>query len=229
MKPGRVIDLSHRMPPGKQPPPLDLQATTFDVTDALPEVTHRPDIWYVLSRIDMSSHAGTHIEFPYHHWQAGSDAADYPLERLIAPLVVLDFSRKAHREEITLDELQPHADRLRPGDIVLIRTDMDKLFWTDRWDEQPYLAPEAMLWLVERRPAVVGTDAAGFEVPGTDYQPNHLTIFKNDICMIESATNLAAVTRDRLTACILPLAIEGIDSCPVRFVAFDPGDLTDDQ
>jgi len=228
MKRAAIIELSHRMPPGKLPEPLGLQARTFDVTEVLPEVKHRPEIWYVLSRIDMSSHAGTHIEFPYHHWKEGADAAAYPLERLIGPLVVLDFSHKRHQEAITLEEIAVHDERIREGDIVLIRTDMDKLFWTERWDEQPYLTTEAMEWLVAKKPHVVGTDAAGFEVPGTDYQPNHLLIFQNDICMIESATNLAAVGDERMFAFILPLAIEGIDACPVRVVALRKGDWNDE-
>ena len=44
--------------------------------------------------------------------------------------------------------------------------------------------------------------------------------------MVESATNLAAVGDDRVEVFILPLAIEGIDACPVRIIAIrrEPGD-----
>ncbi len=226
MRKEAVIELSHRMIPGKEN--FKLEARTFDVTDLLPEVVHRPDIWYVLSEINFSSHMGTHIEFPYHHWQEGADAADYPLENLIGDAVVLDFSHKKNGEAITLEELQAPAGRIREGDIIFIRTDMDRLFRCERWNEQPYMTAEAMDWLIASyRPRVIGTDASGFEVPGTDYQPNHLKMFQHNIAMVESATNLAAIGEDRVTVFILPLPIEGIDACPVRIVAFRKGDLSD--
>lgn len=223
MRKEAIIELSHRMVPGKEN--FKLETRTFDVTELLPEVKHRPDIWYVLSDITMSSHMGTHIEFPYHHWKEGSDAADYPLENLIGDAVVLDFSDKKHGEAITLAEVKAHAHRIRQGDIIFVRTDMDKLFRTERWSEQPYLTEEAMDWLISLKPSVVGTDASGFEVPGTDYQPNHMKMFQNNIAMVESATNLAAIGEDRVAVFILSLPIEGIDACPVRIVAFRKGDL----
>jgi len=225
MKKDAFIELSHRMLPGKEA--YKLEARTYDVTDELPEVIHRPDIWYVLGEVTFSTHTGTHIEFPYHHLESGADAADYPLEQLIGDGIVLDFSDKKHHEPITLEELKPHAQRIRKGDIIFIRTDMDKLWRTERWAELPYLTSEAMDWLIEFEPKIIGTDAGGFEVPGTDYQPNHLKMFQHNIAMIESATNLAAIGTDRVMVFVLALPIEGIDSCPVRIVAIRKGDLLD--
>jgi len=223
MKKESIIELSHRMIPDKET--FRLETRTFDVTELLPEVKHRPEIWYVLSDITFSSHVGTHIEFPYHHWKEGSDAADYPLENLIGEAVVLDFSHKGDGDQITLEEVKAHADRIKKGDIIFIRTDMDEFYRTEDWVAQPYLVPEAMDWLLSLEPHVIGTDAAGFEVPGTDYQPNHMKMFQNKIAMVESATNLAAVGDERVMVFILPLPIEGIDACPVRIVAFRKGDI----
>jgi arylformamidase len=215
-----VIELSHRMIPGQEF--FKLETRVFDVTELLPEVKHRPEIWYILSDITFSSHMGTHIEFPYHHWQEGADAADFPLDRLIGQALVLDFHTKAAGEAITLEEVQVHAGRIQEGDIIFIRTDKDQLFRTERYNDQPYLTREAAEWLIGRKPKVIGTDATGFEVPGTDYQPNHLSMFQHNIPMIESATNLAALGDGHVPVFILPLPIKGIDACPVRIVAL-PG------
>lgn len=217
----RVVDLSHRMRSGHEN--FKLETRTYDVTEELPNVTHRPDVWYVLSEITFSSHVGTHVEFPYHHWKEGADAADYPLSRLIGRASVLDFTHKHNHEMITLEEVQAYAGHIAAGDVILIRTGCDALFYTERWEEQPYLQPEALDWLIGHKPIVIGTDAAGFEVPGTDYQPNHLRMFQNDIAMIESATNLAAIQDGEYTVFVLPLAIEGIDACPVRLIAVNQG------
>lgn len=126
MRKEAIIELSHRMIPGEEH--FKLKTRTFDVTELLPEVKHRPDIWYVLSDITMSSHMGTHIEFPYHHWKEGADAANYPLENLIGDAVVLNFSHKKHGEAITLKEIKVHARRIKKGEMIFIRTDMDKFF-----------------------------------------------------------------------------------------------------
>jgi arylformamidase len=226
VNPDDLIELSHRMIPGQEN--FRLEVRNFDVTELLPEVVHRPDIWYILTDVTTSSHMGTHVEFPYHHWQPGADAADFPLARLVGEAVVLDFSHKQPGEAITLEELRAHAGRLREGDIVFLRTDLDRLFRTERWAEQPYLTEDAMEWLIQTaRPKVIGTDAAGFEVPGTDYQPNHLRMFQAGIAMVESATNLAAIGEERVWCFILPLPIEKADACPVRIVALRQGALGD--
>jgi arylformamidase len=212
-----IIELSHRMAPGKSY--FKIEAKTWDVTEQLPEVKHRPEIWYVIGEFTVSTHAGTHVEFPFHHWKGGADGADFPIQNLIGEAIVLDFHEKQDGEAVTLDEVKAHEGRIKEGDIIFIRTDKDKLFFTERWNEQPYLTPEACDWLLNHNPKVMGTDAAGFELPGTDYQPNHLNLFRRGMAMIESATNLAAIGEDRVDVFILPLPIEGIDACPVRIIA----------
>ena len=224
MRKDRIIELSHRMTPGAGY--FELGAQTRDVTEVLPEVTHRDDIWYIIGNVQFSTHCFTHIEVPYHHWEAGADLADFPLQDLLGTAVVLDFSRKQHGEAITLAEVQVHRDRLQDVDMIFLRTDMDQYFFGERWNDQPWLTEEALAWLVAQGPTVIGTDAAGFEVPGTDHQPNHLTMFKNGLAMVESCTNLAAIGEQRVTVFILPLPIVGVEACPVRIIAFPEGDLS---
>ena len=126
MSNSKYIELSNRMIPGKEP--FKLETKTYDVTELLPEVTHKPDIWYILCEVNFLTHAGTHIEFPYHHLEGGLDAAGYPLERLIGEAIVLDFSYKEDGEAITLEEAQAHSDRIHEGDIIFIWNQLIVLF-----------------------------------------------------------------------------------------------------
>jgi arylformamidase len=50
-------------------------------------------------------------------------------------------------------------------------------------------------------------------------------MFKNNIAMVESATNLSKIGDERALVIILPLPIEGIDACPVRIIAIRKGGL----
>ena len=94
-------------------------------------------------------------------------------------------------------------------------------FHTERWEDHPYVTTEGIKWLVDKEISCLGTDAPGLEVPGTDYQPNHMTLFQNRVPMIESMTNLGLLNKERFIVFILPLPIEELDSSPVRVIAIE--------
>jgi len=217
---GRIVELSHKMVPGKENFKLELE--NYPVEKIMPEIKRQKDAWYILSKVTMFSHVGTHIEFPYHHLKEGQDAADFPIEKLIGEAVVLDFSSKRDQEEITLDELKAYKHKIKKEDILLIKTGLDKLFRTERWMEQPYITTEGIKWLIdEKKIRCLGTDAAGIEMLDTNYQPNHMLLFKNNIPMIESMTNFSSLQKERFLIFILPLPIKGLDSSPVRIIAIE--------
>ena len=126
----QVVELSHRLVPGQEEFPLEIETFNTDEVMANTErsddmrIERREDIWYILQEVKMGSHVGTHVEFPYHHLKDGKSAADYPLDRLVGDAVLLDFSHKKAGEAITRQEVIDLGIEIRPGDIVLIRTDM---------------------------------------------------------------------------------------------------------
>ncbi|MCL2877122.1 MAG: cyclase family protein, partial [Betaproteobacteria bacterium] len=158
----------------------------------------------------------------------GVTGADFPLRQLIAPAVTLDIFHKKKDDWITLEEVKRYEGQIDAGDIVFIRTGMDRFFREKNWTDEVHLSEDACDWLVSLKPSVMGTDATGFEVPGTDYQPNHLKLFTNGIGMIESATNLDKITGVKPLVFILALPIEGIDACPVRIIAVKEGGIFDE-
>ena len=66
---GRIVDLSHRLRPGKEEYSLELETNFTD--ELMPQYERASDVWYILQTLHMSSHCGTHIEFPYHHNRTG--------------------------------------------------------------------------------------------------------------------------------------------------------------
>ena len=223
---GRMIELSHRLTPGKEEFPLAIE--TFNTDEAISKskrqsshsINRREDIWYILQEVKMGSHVGTHIEFPYHHLKNGKSAADYPLERMVGDAVLLDFSRKKKDEEITRQEILALGADIRKGDIVLIRTGMDRLWNTDKAHDRPALSIEAAEYLVKEIGIhCIGTDATGLEVRGRDDQPVHEILFHNDVAMVESLKDLGKIKSKRFKMLMLPLMVEGMDSCPIRAIA----------
>lgn len=220
------------MVPGEEEFPLEIE--TFNADEVMAKTsrasTHtierRSDIWYIIQEVKMSSHVGTHVEFPYHHVKNGKSAADYPLDRLIGEAVLFDFSHKKKDEEITKQEILDCGVEVRKGDIALIRTDMHKLWKTPQAHDRPVLSLEATSYLVKEIGIhCIGTDATGLEVRGRDDQPVHVMLFENDVAMVESLTNLDQIKSSRFEVIILPLPVEGMDSCPVRALAIEEKDV----
>ncbi|MBL7697175.1 MAG: cyclase family protein [Chitinophagaceae bacterium] len=218
MKIEKLIELSHRMTPGEEE--FELGIETMNVEEVHKTTVRRSGIWYIIQRITMSSHVGTHIEFPYHHLESGKSAAEYPLERLVGDAVLFNFTHKKKDEVITLEEIKNCGVDVKKGDIAIIYTGMQDLWKTPLAHDRPVLSVEATRYLViDKGIHAIGTDATGLEVRGTDFQPVHQLLFDNDVAMIESMTNLDKLSGKRFSIIILPLMIEGMDACPVRIVA----------
>ncbi|MFQ6065738.1 MAG: cyclase family protein [bacterium] len=222
MKIGRVVDLSHKLYLGREE--YKLEAKRYFVNDLYPQYKRRPDDWYILHEITFLSHVGTHIEAPHHYFKKGKDISEIPLHKLIGEAVILDFTFKKPGEAIDTKDLQSYNDKIKEGDIVLIRTGLSKFYRTSKAHERPYIIEEAINWLIEKRIRCLGVDCSGIEPKGLNYQMNHEALFKNDIPLIESLTNLNQLRKDRVLLFILPVAIKNIEAFPVRVIAIEESD-----
>jgi arylformamidase len=219
---GQIVDLSHKLYPGKEEYHLDL--VTHFTDELYPQYERDPDVWYILQDISMSSHCGTHIEFPYHHNKHGLDAGSFPLERLIGDGVLLDYRHKKPNEPVALQEVREHDADIREGDLLLFNFACSSRYRTPDSHVRPYIAHEAIRWLaLEKKVGLIGSDASGIEIKGVKNQPNHQLLMDNQIPIIEFAANLDQLRQKRFRLLILPLCVAGLDACPIRLVAIqDP-------
>ena len=217
---GRIIDLSHKLYPEKEE--YHLRLKTNNTADLYPQYKVDDSIWYILQDIEMSSHCGTHIEFPYHHNRYGMDAARFPLKRLIGDCVLLDFRHKKMGDAVTLEELKEYDSIIREGDMLLFNFDCAKYYRTEHSHDRPVINHDAIKWLIfEKKVNLIGSDASGIELKGVPNQPNHQVLMDNEIPIIEFATNLDRLKKQRFTLLVLAIAVHGLDSCPVRLVAIE--------
>lgn len=217
----RVVDLSHDIWPGREEYGLALESGF--VNDIYPQYKRRSDVYYILQTVHMSTHIGTHIEFPRHFDAEGIDAAAFPLERLIGPACVLDFRHKTDNEAITLADVQAYDALIQTGDIVFLFTGRFVNHNTPLAHHRPFLAPEATRWLIEVKDVpVLGIDATGIEVKGTDYHPNHTILLKeHGRALIEAVGDMGQLHKQRFECWILPLKMHGMDACPIRLLAIE--------
>jgi arylformamidase len=215
---------------------VDLTVTIGPETFSPPSVNKRltltsnyrgPGYWRA-STVEMVLHTGSHVDFSLHVLEGGESAADVPLDRFCGQAIVLDMSHLGADEPITAAAVAERAGDLRPGDIVLLRTDWTEKMWgqfPDYYLHSPYCTPEAAQWLVER-----GAKAIGFDC-FSEYcarQPNftseefiiHKIILENGAILMQQMTNLSQLPLDRHFPFFAPcVKMTGAEGSPARFFA----------
>ena len=192
------------------------------------EITpHRrgPGFWQV-SSVNQGLHTGAHIDSPLHVFKDGITTAEISLEQVIGEAVTIDLSFVGANHRITVDDLKRGgADKVKKGDIVLLRTDWtDKMYgkWPEYFTQSPFFPPESAEWLVAKGPKSIGFDffeeycARLPDFTSEDF-PMHRVILGAGIVIMEGLTNLGALPRRRVPFYAPFYKIEGTEGAPARF------------
>lgn len=218
----RVIDLSRPLSPGQNAHPWFHYDTRVDSIVADPETVPAEGRWYVVTQIELSGHAGTHVEAPFHALGNGASVGELAVDRFFGEAAILDLSRVGWGAPFDLACTQDAAHRaggVQPGDIVFLRFDWDRR--TLEGGRPPYPTTEALQWLVDQGVKLLGIDSPGLEVPGSRTLVNHHTLFNRGIPLIESLAHLEDVRESRVYVFAQPLPVLGTDAIPLRVLAFE--------
>ena len=125
--------------------------------------------------VTLIAHAGTHVDAPWHYYPtSGGKRArtidELPLDWFYGDGVVLDMRHMPRGGLIMTADLEAALAKidytLKPGDIVLIQTDADKL-----WGQADYfhagagVSAEGTRWLIAQGIRVMGIDTWGWDQP----------------------------------------------------------------
>lgn len=234
----RMVDLTHAFDSSTlywptSPSGFELERLSFGRTEGG---------WFYAANVFSSpEHGGTHLDAPIHFSERGLTNDRIPLERLIAPAVVIDVSEKAQADpdyRLTPDDVatfeRAHGE-IAEGTIVLLRTG-----WSSRWPNRkayfgddtpgdasnlhfPSFGVDAARLLVDtRRVAGLGVDVASIDHgPSTDFMVHRIAADQN-VYGLENLTNLDEIPATGATIIALPMKIAGGSGGPVRVVALVP-------
>lgn len=191
--------------------------------------------------LELGEHSGTHFDAP-HHWITGKDYADgftdtLDVQRLIAPVNVLDFSREAAANPdflLTVDHIrawEAEHGEIGAGEWVVLRSDWDRF----AEDEARFLnadatgphtpgpTAEAMSYLIGKGIVgwgnqCIGTDAGqagGMEPPF----PAHNLLHANNRFGLASLANLDRLPPKGAILVPAPLKIKRGTGSPIRALA----------
>jgi arylformamidase len=170
-----------------------------------------------LSRIDLSLHAGTHMDAPFHFIAGGATTDRVPLERCMEPARLIDLRGAPPGSTIGRGQIEKHRGSLREVRAAILHTG-----WSAEWggpryfDDHPCLSEEAAQLLVE-----CGVRLVGVDMPSVDRAPYpaHRVLLGAGVLIVENLTNLDAVGAGVFQFVALPLKLAGRDGSPVRAVA----------
>ena len=164
---------------------LSMTVSNWDNNSFAPEETYfklRPivnweDHGFVSNMVEMTVHAGTHIDSPHHFFRDMPSIDKIPADNFMGDAVVVDLTFKGHANaRITVEDMEQaeaalakEGITLEPDLILLLRTD-----WPSNkspldptwWNESPCLTKESAEWIVGKLPRAVGFDFAQEEKGG---------------------------------------------------------------
>ena len=227
----RVLDMTHT---------INATVPTYEPTTAKPAyrskvvATIEKD-QYFAREISLPEHFGTHIDAPAHFVRGSWTVDQIPVERLVAPLVVIDIRKQASAnadyqlamEDIALWE-KAHG-QLPMGSVVVARTG-----WESRWNSPkeyrnadangtlhfPGFSLAAAKFLLEARSVVgLGIDTLSIDHgPSRTFEVHQYSLAKGAY-HLENVANLDVIPESGAIVVAAPIKTEGGSGGPVRILA----------
>ena len=237
--PGEIVDLSHA---------YDRSTIFWPTSDTfrlekVSEGMTPAGYYYAANNFFTAEHGGTHIDSPVHFAQGRQTVDQIPLERLVAPAVVIDVTTRADADpdyQIVVADIEQAEQRDGPvpaNAIVLLRTGFSR-----RWPDAarylgtaergegavpklhfPGLHPDAAKWLVANRTVkAVGIDTASIDYGQSALFETHRALYERNIPGLENLANLDRLPATGATIIALPMKIRGGSGAPLRAIALIP-------
>jgi kynurenine formamidase len=210
----RYFDLSQLIENGMSYFPGDPEPMVQPSAQAMPP-------WQV-SELKIGSHTGTHIDAACHYIPGARTIESYDPGRFILPGIVIPLLNLPDDQPIPAQVLEAGLANLPEGGAVLIRTDWDQYWKTERYERHPYLTAGATQALRNAGITLLGIDALNVDstVQGTSHV--HESLLTEDILIVENLRGLGQLESLKpYQFSFLPLPISGSDGSPVRAVAWE--------
>ncbi len=242
-----LVDLSHPyhegMPEFQAPPHLG-QGVPFKLNEISKWNEPGMNTWY-WNWYQVTEHSGTHVDAP-NHWFPGKDKEaidEIPLERLVAPAVVVDVKAKAAADSdymVSVDDLEVWEQangEIPPGAVIIMNSG-----WSAKYSDPmaflgldeagelhfPGFSPDAIRWLLENRDinAVaadsLSTDALAISLKTDPFNQVHIEMHRAGKYQIELIANVDALPAAGAWLVVAPMKIQGGSGAASRIFGIVP-------
>lgn len=190
-----------------------------------------------VSKLEIGTHSGTHIDAPRHYVEGGGTVENIPLEMLCGPARLIDLSehrgavdarmlKDAARGPVAIAQggqgfIPLAASRNALLERVLFRFDGHKRLGSmDYYFKQPWFTEDAARWLVDCGCKLIGMDTPMPDSPDNiKTMPVHKILLGAGVVIAEYLINLDKIGADTFDLIVAPLKIKGGDGAPARVFA----------
>jgi arylformamidase len=174
-----------------------------------------------VTRLQLTTHTGTHVDPPRHFMHGGETIDQLPLERWVGPCYVADVRHATPEvEPADLD-----AADVPDGTTRLILRTRNSDLWTsqpDSFDDRFVgVSLAAARWMVERGIQLVGIDYLSVGPFHTTGVETHLELLGNGVICVEGL-DLREIEQGRYELLCFPLLIRDGDGAPARVALRGP-------
>ena len=209
----RIIDLSQLVADGNPVFPGD------------PEVkfhTHHTheSVGYRVTRFEMGTHTGTHLDVPLHKLPGGASVEEIPLSRFMGRAYVVDLTMLAPGAEIKAAHLIACETEMEGCSALILKTGWCSHYGMDDFfSDFNGISEEAASWIVANGFGMIALESPS--VHPVKHQEIHTIFLKNDVIVVETISNVDAITKPTVWFCAAPLKLTGLDGSPVRAFAIE--------
>ena len=177
---------------------------------------------YNLELVFLSSHAGTHIDAPFHFIDKGLKIDQIPLERLVCDAILFRI-KKGPNQSITKKDIikfeKKHGKILHNSTIIFATGWYKNLSKKHYFDNNPGLAIDAARYLASKRINLVGIDSPSIDLGKDSKFLAHHILLSKDVLIVENLCDLEKISGVHFKLIVLPLKLKGATGSPVRAIA----------
>lgn len=200
-----------------------------------------PGLFIASETVTASTHSATHMDAPYHYGPTKDGHRpkkidEIPLEWCFNDGVVLNFTDHKPEQLITAGDIAERLNeieyKIKPLDIVLIRTGADKYYDDPDFDQKHAgLSRDAVFYLTDKGVKIVGTDGWGVDSPtgvmreklrdgdSDRFYPAHFAGREVEYLHVEKMANLDQLPHFGFKVSVFPIKVEKASGGWVRAVA----------
>jgi kynurenine formamidase len=163
-------------------------------------------------RLEISMHAGTHIDGPMHLTESRSFISDLAMQSFVGEGCLLDV-----RGQSIIDVKANYQAIIPEHSIVLLHTGYAEHYGQAQYyQNHPIVRDSLVRLLINKKIKLLGMDTPS---PDEAPYPIHKELLKNGIYIVENLTNLNQIPNEtKFEVIVLPLKIKA-NSAPARAIA----------
>lgn len=207
-----VHDLTHTYEEGRIAGYSDVPAKQLDV-----------DGWNAKT-LNIYSHSGTHMDAPLHFGVNKMTIDTFTPENVMGNARIARVNISLNKQLILIKDLGEIADKLLPGDSLLIQTKWSEHIEKDGYKPNlPRISKELAHWCVDKRVKILGVEPPSVaDVDNMDEVTEiHQVLLGGNVVIVEGLTNISNIIKDQVFLIALPLKIKNGDGAPARVIAFE--------